>query len=447
MAECYTLTSCNPGNYPDIPDLAWDVRHPLEGNVVFVSVPFQGNPIDVNKLYTLTFDGTDTCEFIEWLPALQNTSFDNCTPTFGVFEYKDCESDERIVFGFTVADPTQAVLRIDGDCQCWDFIGEHSLPTVLLSTNFSEFDDCDECITDRQDNLCPIGERTLSFAVRVNLAQDPPAKRGFVDCVVKQKVLATSSNTLSYENDFTGTFFKRETPNTTCVFKLVDKNGAETLMDDDTLGEFLDFGGAAQPDLTYMIVEWRKVLLDIGLGTALSPYRIKQELNQAGVTKDLFSNHFFLQNFTIDAADLTVRMDATQTGLLVKENVDFSGTNFRTSLRFNGYFGNPKFSFEQDNLTKRDYSEEQVTMIINREYKMQGLNLQDCIVDELVFRILTGNEIFANDYNKNNPSYGVVRLPVVLEGNDGEEYFNRIRRPNLNLTFTDRVKNCRKLNC
>lgn len=445
MAECYTLTSCQPLLYPDIPNLCWDTTHPYQGLVVYIAQVYNGNPVDATQTYTLTFNGSGTCVCDDWLPQLRTTTENTCAPSYGIFQYQNCENpDEFRTFGFTVADPVNNVLRVDGDCECWSIIGESDNAEELLASNYTEYDDCKTCLEVRADTICPSGERSLSYALRVSLPDNAPPDRGFSECCYQQIVLADSSDSDPYKNDWTGVYFKRQIPNTTVVFKLVDTaTMTEYVLNSATYGEYQAFGGTAQPDLTYYIVDWRKVLNTLGVGA----YQIKQEITIAGISDDYYSNTFNLKPFTVDNADKTVRIEAVQNGFLVRPDVDFKGTNFTTSLRVRGFFGRKERSFEQDNLFKRDYDSEQVTMSVINEYKFQGLKLPDCITDEIFDFILFGNRIEISDYNKNNHSYRYESAEVELANNEGTEYFVFDRKANINLTFTDRFKNNRKTNC
>jgi len=428
--------------YPDLGDLCWDSTHPMEGLIVYINQVYQGNPVDPTQTYTLSLNGVDTCECLDWLPRLAVSTQQTCAPTYGIFKFRNCETGEERNIGFPIADPTKSVVRKDGECDCWKFVSEEAIAQELFNS-YSEYDTCTECLDTRREELCPIGERSLSYAVRVQLPQEAPPDRGFKECCYEAKVLADSGDTDPYKNDETGVWFNRPTPNSTVVFKLVDSSATEYLLDDSTYGEFLDFDGVAQPDLSYYIVDWRKVLMALGEGD----YQIKQEIDIAGITTDLFSNTYTLCQFSIDAADDTVRISTVENGLLIRESVNFKGTSFRTGLRIRGYFGNPDYSYEQDNLFRRDYDTQQVNMSLIKEYKLQGLQLPDCVIDELMEFILFGNRLLVSDYNKNNPSYNYEQFEVVLENVDSVEYNSLSRKPNVNLTFTDRFKNNRKLNC
>jgi hypothetical protein len=439
MYFLYNLISCNPLIYPDILNVCWKGLHPYDGKVVYITRP----PVDPSKTYTLQYVGTDTDVCLNWIPPLRLTTQQECSPAYGVFQYRNCE-DPTIVrnFGFPTVTPTGDTIRKDGDCDCWTFVGEEAVADELLSS-FSNYTDCNECLSTRESELCPQGERTIGFAVRVNLPESPPPDRGFSKCCYTNLVLADVTDSDPYKNDFSGVFFKRETPSSTVVFKLVDTvTLTEYFLNSDTYGTFQDFGGV-QEDLSYYIVDWRKVLTLLGSGT----YQIKKELDIVGISVDVFSNTFTLKPFSIDNADNTVRIDSVMNGKLINIDTDFKGTNYKTSVRLRGYFGRNERTFEQDNIAQRDYNLIQNTMSSKSSYQFQGLQIPECITVDLWNFILFGNELFVSDYNKNNHSYKYELIPVILEDNSGTEFFVLDRAVNVNLKFSDRRENNRKINC
>lgn len=435
---CYNLISCNPLEYPDITNLCRKSPHPFQGQVVYIT-----SPNDPSKTYTLTFVGLNACVCDSWIPDLQVTTESSCTPSIGIFQYRNCEdSTQTINFGFPIADPVNNTLRKDGDCDCWTFVGEEVVADEILG-GYSEYDSCNDCLSTREAELCPQGERTIGYAVRVNLPESPPPDRGFSKCCYTNLVLADVSDDDGYKNDFSGVYFKRETPSSSVVFKLVDTVSlTEYFLNSDTYGTFQDFGGI-QPDLSYYIVDWRKVLTLLGTGK----YQIKKELDIVGISVDVFSNTFTLKPFSIENADNTVRIDSVMNGKLINIDTDFKGTNYQTSIRLRGYFGRNERTFEQDNIAQRDYNIVQNTMSSKSSYQFQGLQIPECITQELWNFVLFGNELFISDYNKNNHSYKYELIPVILEDNSGTEFFVQDRAVNVNLKFTDRRENNRKINC
>jgi len=433
--ECYNLISCDPLSYPDKTNLCSESRHPLEGKVV----KFQG------KIYTLTYVGLDACVCLENLPQkIVATTEQLCTPTYEIFNYYNCETLKERRFGF-VGITAPAVFKKTGDCECWSLKGEpEEYVADELVSSIDSYTRCLDCIADVNAQNCPDAEMTIGYATKISLPDAPPPDRGFSKCCYANVVLADTTDNDPYKNDFTGAWFQRELPNSTCTFKLVDvSTTTEYFLNTATYGTFYDFGNAANPDLTYYIVDWRLVLSLLGAGA----YQIKKELTIAGIAIDVFSDTYNLKPFSIDAADQTARIDSYMDGKLIKYDTDFKDTGYKTSMRLRGFFGRAEYSFEQDNIAKRDYSYLQNTMSSKREYKFQGLQIPECITDELWNFILFGNELYISDYNSNNHSYKYEIMPVKLEGNAGTEFFVTDRGVNVNLTFSDRTENDRKINC
>lgn len=436
----YSLISCNPSTYPDITNLCWVFVHPMNGQIVVIDALPTPN---FTETYTLTFIGQNVILCAGWIPDLLVATVQNCTPSDDVFAYENCETKEVRKFLFPATSPILNVIRIDGECDCWDFLGDDSVADESV-TNFAEFATCDACLEARAAEVCAFGERTLSFAIKATTPVQPPIDRGFDKCCYTQLALADLSDSKSYKNDFTGEFYKRQTPNDTVDFLLKDMDTmVEVALNDGTYGEFQPFGGP-QSDLSFYIVDWRKVLSVLGIGT----YQIKKEIGVAGLPPvDIFSNSIVLKKFSIEAADLTVRIESEMDGLLVKEDVNFKNTGYRTSIRLKGFFGNNNPKFEQELLFKNDYDTVQVTMSKENEYRFYASQLPECIVVHLLDHIIFGNVIRISDYNKNNPSYLYELTPVKLVGNDGFTYTNTHRGVTINLKFTDQFQNNRKTNC
>ena len=441
MATVYNLESCNTGLYPDILNLCDIGTSPFAGMWVYINQIYNGNPINTSQVYQVVLVGINAELCASWMPKLEAATLQTCSPAYGIFKYKNCETGAFRNFGFPSGDPTNLVIRKDGDCECWNFQGEESNMEEAI-TAYSEYATCTECFEDRALELCSIGERSLSYAVRVTLPPQIPPNRGFKECCYTQLALADLTDIAPYKNDYTGTYFKRPTPNSTVLFFLVDSLANDYALIDSTYGRFQDFGGVS-PDLSFYEVQWRKVLSLLGEGA----YFIRQDVSIAGITISYASNTYTLKAFSIDRADKTARIDCVMNGLLVDENVDFKGTNFKTSLRISGFFGNNQPDIEQDNVFRRDYYSEQISISVNNKYILQGLKLPDCITSEIFNFIIKGNDLFCSDYNKVNHSYRYEVVPVELDNIDSIKYHQFDRNINFNLTFTDRFKNKRKINC
>lgn len=327
-------------------------------------------------------------------------------------------------------------------CDCFDVVREVESKGETV-TVIGKYKDCDECR--EQVGTCGHSERTIAYSVMVRLPEPPEPDRGFKECCYDNIVLASLTDDKYSKNDFNSFYFKRQLPSDECEFTLIDvETGSEYALNNGTYGIFWDFGDfTAQPDLTVYKVEWRKVLQVLGSGK----YQIRKDMIIAGIPFPEYSNTYNLEQYTTEKADKTVRIDCVMDGKLVHIDTDFKGTGFTTSLRTKGYFGNRNPDYKQDNLVKRNYDTIQISMSQENEYQYQTGLLPICITEQLFDFILFGNKLYMNDYNASNHSYQYSKFPVELAGNKGTKYYVNKRDSRINLTFTDREKDKRKLNC
>ena len=292
---------------------------------------------------------------------------------------------------------------------------------------------------------CPNRERTISFATFVTLPDEAitPSEKQFNECCYTPTVLA--DDTGKHErNDYSGFYYSKQLPNETCKFILVDlQTEDEYEITDNTYGTFKNFGTIdEQPNLTTFIVKWSKVLSELGEGA----YQIKKEITITGLSFDELSNVFNLKTYSELYADHTIRIDVGMNGLMEKQNTNFSGSNFVSSLRLGGFFGNREPKYEEDNIVFRDKRREQISMKMINVYKMQTELIPECISSQIFDFYLFADEIYLNDYNLNNHSYKFKNIPVSFENNDGTGYYALSRKARLNLTFKDRFENSNKFN-
>lgn len=335
----------------------------------------------------------------------------------------------------------EIVRFIQFPCDCFQLVKETTKEGDIVTVD-EHFASCDECMS--QLGKCEFSERTLAYSIMVKLPEPPEPDRGFKECCYDNLVLASLTSNKYQYNDFNGFYFQKQLPSDSCDFVLIQlSTGDEFALDDATYGVFKDFGDyLTQPDLTTYKVEWRKVLALLGTGL----YQIKKEISIAGLPFTELSNTFHLEQFTNEIADKTVRLDSVMDGQLVHLGVDFKGTGFTTSIRTEGFFGNRNPEYEQDNLVKRNYDTIQISMSQKNEYQYQTGLLPVCITEQIYDFMLFGNKLIMNDYNLANHKYYSVKA-VELSGNKGAKYYVGQRDSRINLTFTDREKDKRKLNC
>ena len=451
----YDLTSCDPGSYPTITNVATSVNpSPFVGSVVYIDVQPQAETYTVDPV-TPPADGLNAGIMSGWMPVIFASNLTSCADTNidKMYRIVNCADvkDERYVLlaAAQTITATGPVLRFVGECTCWKVVELVSTYTEspTIDTSFTK---CSSCLTVVTAELCLYEERTIGRAVKVSLPIPEPPDRGFDECCYSNLVFGDVGDTASYKNDFSSVFFQRQTSTDTVVFQLVGVSTGVTPLVDVTHGELYPLLATHNnPNLTWFRVDWRKILSTLGLDT----YTIRKVVNIAGVgPTNIDSNSFILKPFSISKADNTVRFDTVQDGTLEKINVDFKESGYTNSLRVQGFFGDAQDNIEQDNVVfsskkgKRYYSD-QITMSNDPDYTFQANNIPECISRQLRKEAIFANEIFISDYNLNNHSYEYELLPVELSEIDANDYPIRGRGVNISMTFKNRSKDDRKTNC
>jgi len=294
-------------------------------------------------------------------------------------------------------------------------------------------------------DACGMKERTLSFALYVDIPEQPlTPEEVFKECCYVHKVLASSTSGDDYKNDYSSFFHKRQLPSETCEFVMIDMGtNDEYELNDDTYGTFNGFGFySEQPNLSTFKLDWKKVLLDLGVGS----YKVVKRINLTGIELDIEYLVYNLYEYSTGQANGTARIDVEMSGLLEKIGIDFTGTDYKTTLRVPGFFGRRDPKWEEDNLIDRAYVKRQISMKQTNEYKFQTNMIPDCISNEIFDFLLFSDNIKMNDYNLNNHSYEFKAFKVKLESNEGTEHITTSRKVRVNLLFNDKIVNNNKRN-
>ena len=427
--------------------------HPLDGKLVFVNQIYLGNGIDQSELYTLTAVGDNGAVFTNQMPLLGAANLTGCGDSNNGKMWKvfNCASPKvvRSVL-FTVAPSLGDVINFTGECDCWEVFEQLSTYTET-PTVAATYTSCEECIGTIAANVCDYEERTLGYALKAKDIVPEPPDRGFDECCYSNKVFANLSDTNNkYQNDFSTVYYQKQTPNDTVVFQIVGVSTGTTNLVDITHGELYDFDAAhPNPDLSYFKVEWHKILTALGEDI----YTIRMQISIAGLpAQNVDSNSFILRPWSIAKADNTVRFDCVMDGKLEDSGVDFKGSNFETSLRTSGYFGNLKPDFTQKSVVYSSkyglkMASSQITMSNDPDYIYQANNIPECISRQITDFLIFGNQLFISDYNLNNHSYRYELTPVEISSIDDYDYPIISRSVNISMTFKNRSKNNRKTNC
>lgn len=283
---------------------------------------------------------------------------------------------------------------------------------------------------------CDEQERTRSFAMFLKLPDQQQEYETIKECCYGAEVLAQTQGNDYEKNDYTGIYHLKQLPNESANFFLVNLDTEdETALNNDVLGTFKDFGTiTGNANLKTFVLQWKKVLVTFGEGN----YTIVKRTNIAGLIYEESLINYNLHEWSTERADDTVRMDVAVSGYMENSQVDFTNSNFVTSLRFGGFFGRREPKYEEDTITYANYEVEQISMQQTNEYTMQSTALPSCITQQIIDFMLFANDIFINDYNLNNHLRTFVKFPVKFGENKGTNYYPSTTKAVLNLTFIDK---------
>jgi len=316
-------------------------------------------------------------------------------------------------------------------------------------TDFIELDLTDytnKCLPpEKIETNCTQRERTISEALYVKLpdeAINPDVN--FKECCYN--ILALGDSTGRKErNDFFGVYHQRKISSDSCQFILENQNNSNTVNPNDgnQYGVYKSFGDIpGNSNFTYWIVNWGKVLTELGKGA----YKIIKTYTVAGIEYTTSTPIFNVREFDYLFADKTIRYDIKMNGLLENENVDFTDTNFESSIRVGGFFGRREPKMEQDNIVYKNKKVNQISVKQQNTYQLQTELLPECITSIIFDLFIFADEMFVNDYNLVNHSYKYINFGVVLEKNNGTKYYTQNRKARINLLFNDRFTNRNKYN-
>ncbi|MGB0896912.1 MAG: hypothetical protein ACPGRW_06290 [Flavobacteriaceae bacterium] len=295
-------------------------------------------------------------------------------------------------------------------------------------------------------DTCTYKERTLSFAVGVDVTPVPviDTVKLFKECCYLHYVYAHAMDNDEYKNDYSAFYHQREINTETVNFELIQvSTGARFDLNNNTYGQYFGFGSQkTNLDFTGYRVDWQKVLNSLGPGA----YQVATTSNKVGIVFERLSYTFNLLNYSTELVDRTTRIDIVMNGYLQSNNVDFTGINWRHSVRVKGFFGRRSPSFEERNIIDRRFDNKQVSIQQTNEYKFQTNFIPECITSEIFDFVLMANDIYINDYNLNNHNYKIKSKGVKVATLEEPTYNNTSKMAQLNIVFNDKILNKIKRN-
>lgn len=248
-------------------------------------------------------------------------------------------------------------------------------------------------------------------------------------CCKNQLVLAHPTDSETHKNDFTGVYLKKGVLADTITFTMEDCDGLVVSNQGDP---------AIFPNDTLAvgyIYDWKKVLNIHGAGK----YSIKANFNIASVVGSFTVNSFDLREFTRENVKETVRIYSEFNSFFLKDDIDFTDSNFKDTIRLNGFFGNREPETEINNLIDKGRKVLKATRENLNKYTLSTDPIEIGMSKQIIdFHLLNEDVIKISDYNRWNHDFQIFDIDVVLVDTPKIEYIEFDRRAKINVTFGDR---------
>lgn len=223
-------------------------------------------------------------------------------------------------------------------------------------------------------------------------------------CKVPQLVLSEKTDVTNWKNDRTAFAFKFDS----MTVKLVSATN-----EIEAIGYVFTFPN--QPDATGFVIDWRQ--------NEYGCFKIKIEWEIAGVTGWFYYGQYVHRPYTCENANGTVRLFVHLDDFVRKQGINYKGSGFYGTIRFNGVFGFMQPNYDSENIIYSDRVRHKVRIEAIRSYELrtdQLLYAMTRLIDEDV--LLTANNILITDHNPYNHSQEFKDFPVVLSDSESPKF-------------------------
>jgi len=255
--------------------------------------------------------------------------------------------------------------------------------------------------------------------------------RGVKGCCSPCLVLAHLTDNDNYKNDILGVHVKASDVSDIVTISMEDCEG-------NVLTNLGEDGVYPEDDLARgFIYSWQQVLQTYGAGK----YKVKVDFTVSGITGGFTWGIYELKAYTIETSKGTVRIWSEFDSYFQQLNIDFTNSNHKDSIRFNGKFGERKPKTDIVNLITKGRKVEKATRENLNTYTLFSDPVTICVTRRVLdFHLLNEDRCLVSDHNKYAHDYGLFDKPVVLEESADVEYLEADRRAKLTIEFSDRVK-------
>lgn len=251
----------------------------------------------------------------------------------------------------------------------------------------------------------------------------------FFDCDYEEPVFYSDDGD-EYKNDKTAFLFNLADSASTFEIKIVDPNGVETVMNDDTYGTFFDAGFNTEQPLKFgYLVDWKAVFDDLGLH---GNYSVKVTITDFGTPIESESRTFKLMKFNEEIADGTVKIETTSEGV-IQGGEDYRGMSWYQSIRIRGVLNAWTPNYEEENGTDNFNRPIQIEDRLFIDYNLEVYAVESPIYKKVIQDLMLSNVILISDYNlfspeKNEETKGIRQVEITPRSVETGDDYSRTRR-------------------
>lgn len=184
------------------------------------------------------------------------------------------------------------------------------------------------------------------------------------------------------------------------------------------------------------IFDWKQILTAYEEGK----YNIKVEFNISGISGGFTVGSYELKRFSLYNSKNTVRIYSEFNSYYQKDNIDFTDSNFKDTVRFNGFFGNRNPETEINNLIDKGRSVVKVTRENLNKYTLETDPIEIGMTIQLLDKHFINEDIIRiSDYNRYNHDYKIFDKEVILVDTPEVEYIYKDRRAKITAIFGDKT--------
>lgn len=247
----------------------------------------------------------------------------------------------------------------------------------------------------------------------VKLPEDAVAEdRGARNCRKPHKVLASTSDVALWKNDRTAIAYKFDT----MTVELEAPDGTTIAAP----GIAVAFPN--QSDAVGYVIDWRQVT--DGSGALMQKcWKVKISWTLAGNSGSFYYGSYLLREYSVANAAGTVRLFVVLNDYVRKQGINYKGSGFAGTVRFEGQFGYMQPNYDTENNIHTDRVRNKVRIEAVRTHELRTSYLLHCmtrLIDEET--LLAANQIYVTDHNVNNHDQTIYDFPVILSEDESPSF-------------------------